>query len=132
MGENTNLRSPSILIIEDDPVTQKMVSRILTREGFETTFASNGVEALERIVSTPPDLIISDVMMPEMDGFTLLYTLRSNPEFGHIPIIMLTARCSGDDIIDGIDMGANDYIPKPFDADHLINSVRENLKKVME
>lgn len=117
-----------ILIVEDDPVTQKMVSRMLTGAGYETSVVSNGVEALEKIVSVPPDLIVSDVMMPEMDGFTLLYALRGNPQTADIPVIMLTARASGDDILDGIDMGANDYIPKPFDPETLIKSVRENLK----
>jgi len=122
--------SHKILIVEDDPVTQKMVSRMLTGAGYVTSVVSNGVEALEQIVSAPPDLIVSDVMMPEMDGFTLLYALRGNPQTTGIPIIMLTARNSGDDILDGLDMGANDYIPKPFDPETLIMSVRENLKPV--
>lgn len=116
-----------ILIIEDDPVTQKLVARMLTGAGYETSLASNGVEALEMIVSAQPDLIVSDVMMPEMDGFTLLYALRSNPQTANIPVIMLTARASGDDILDGIDMGANDYIPKPFHPEELLASVKERL-----
>ena len=128
MAENITLSSVTILIVEDDPVTQKTVAIIMARAGYASTFASNGVEALEKVVENPPDLIISDVMMPEMDGFTFLYALRSNPQTANIPIILLTARDSGDDIIDGIDMGANDYIPKPFDPNTLLSSVKARLK----
>jgi DNA-binding response OmpR family regulator len=127
VAEKITSGSVQILIVEDDPVTQKMVSILIARAGFGSIFASNGVEALEKVVENPPDLIISDVMMPEMDGFTFLYALRSNPQTANIPIIMLTARDSSNDINDGIDMGANDYIPKPFDSETLIASVKARL-----
>ncbi len=128
MAENITSSSVTILIVEDDPVIQKTVAILMARAGFVTTFASNGVEALEKVVNNPPGLIISDVMMPEMDGFTLLYALRSNPQTANIPIILLTARGSNDDIKDGINMGANDYIPKPFDPNTLLASVKARLK----
>jgi DNA-binding response OmpR family regulator len=127
MAEKITPGSVRILIVEDDPITQKTVAILMTRVGFASTFASNGVEALEKVVENPPDLIISDVMMPVMDGFTFLYALRSNPQTANLPIILLTARDSREDIIDGIDMGANDYIPKPFDPDTLLASVKARL-----
>jgi DNA-binding response OmpR family regulator len=127
MVENITPDSVTILIVEDDTVTQKTVAILMARAGFASSFASNGVEALEKVVENPPDLIISDVMMPEMDGFTLLYALRSNPQTANIPIILLTARDSEVDIIDGINMGASDYIPKPFDPNTLLVSVKARL-----
>ncbi|MDP2842768.1 MAG: response regulator [Anaerolineaceae bacterium] len=127
MAENITPDSVTILIVEDDTVTQKTVAILMARAGFASSFASNGVEALEKVVENPPDLIISDVMMPEMDGFTLLYALRSNPQTANIPIILLTARDSEVDIIDGINMGASDYIPKPFDPNTLLVSVKARL-----
>jgi DNA-binding response OmpR family regulator len=113
----------SILIVEDDLIIQKIIALTINRAGYSTSFASNGIEALEQIQKSRPDLIVSDVMMPEMDGYTLLYFLRSNPDFASIPVIFLTARGSGDDIVVGLDTGADDYLVKPIIPDELLASI---------
>ena len=117
----------TILVVDDDPIIVKIVAMTINRAGYGSTVACNGIQALECIQTHRPDLIISDIMMPEMDGYTLLYFLKSNPETADIPVIFLTARDSGDDIIDGIDMGAFDYLTKPFQPDELLASIKKKL-----
>jgi len=122
-------RSISILVVEDDPVVQKIMLLTLNKAGFTPIVANNGIEALMQVKIALPDLIISDVMMPEMDGFELLKALRSNPKTSFIPVIMLTSRDSCEDIIGGLDMGADDYLPKPFDPEILIARIRSKINR---
>ena len=129
MRDNLEPRSVSILVVEDDPVVQKITSLALTRAGYFPILAKNGIEALEQIQTATPDLIVSDVMMPEMDGFELLKALRSNPQTSFIPVILLTSRDSCEDIIDGLEMGADDYLPKPFDPDILLARVKSKVNR---
>ena len=129
MEVNSKTGSVSILVVEDDPINQKIISLALNRAGFFTTITSNGLEALTQVEEAIPDLIISDVMMPEMDGFELLKALRSNPKTSFIPVILLTSRDSCEDIIDGMSMGADDYLPKPFDPDILIARVKAKINR---
>jgi PleD family two-component response regulator len=129
MDGNSRTGSVSILVVEDDPVIQKILALALNRAGFVSTIASNGLEALSQVKEAAPDLIISDVMMPEMDGFAMLKELRSNPKTSFIPVIMLTSRDSCEDIIDGMNMGADDYLPKPFDPDILIARVSAKISR---
>ncbi|MCX6055536.1 MAG: response regulator [Chloroflexi bacterium] len=118
-----------ILIVDDDIIIQKLISMRLIKEGFDTVVAANGIEALERINETIPDLIISDIMMPEMDGFTLLKQLRSNPETAFIPLILLTTKTTSEDVIEGLTIGADDYLPKPIDNNILIARVISKLNR---
>lgn len=126
---NSTPRSVSILIVEDDPVVQKIMLLTLTKAGFSAILASNGIEALMQVKIALPDLIVSDVMMPEMDGFELLKKLRADPKTSFIPVIMLTSRDSCEDIIGGLEMGADDYLPKPFDPDILIARIRSKINR---
>lgn len=119
--------SATILVVDDDPIVQKIVGISISRAGYGSSIASNGVMALEYITQHKPDLIISDIMMPEMDGYTLLYYLKSNPETADIPVIFLTARDSTIDVHDGIDMGACDYICKPFNPEELLACIRKKI-----
>ncbi len=129
MDGNSRRGSVTILVVEDDPVIQKILALALNQAGFVSTIASNGLEALSQVKVAAPDLIISDVMMPEMDGFAMLKELRSNPKTSFIPVIMLTSRDSCEDIIDGMDMGADDYLPKPFDPDILIARIKAKISR---
>ena len=129
MASNSTPRTVSILVVEDDPVVQKIMMLNLTKAGFSSILASNGVEALMQVKVALPDLIVSDVMMPEMDGFELLKALRSDPKTSFIPVIMLTSRDSCEDIIGGLNMGADDYLPKPFDPDILIARIRSKINR---
>lgn len=126
---NSTPRTVSILIVEDDPVVQKIMVLTLTKAGFSPILASNGIEALMQVKIALPDLIISDVMMPEMDGFEMLKIIRAEPKTSFIPVIMLTSRDSCEDIIGGLEMGADDYLPKPFDPDILIARVRSKINR---
>jgi DNA-binding response OmpR family regulator/cellulose synthase/poly-beta-1,6-N-acetylglucosamine synthase-like glycosyltransferase len=118
-----------ILIVDDDPTIQNILSLVLTKSGFEVSVASNGEDALHRVAEEIPDLIISDVMMPDMDGFTLLKEIRSKSETCYIPVIMLTAKSSCEDVIDGLTLGADDYLSKPIDMDVLLSRVVSKLNR---
>lgn len=127
METDKNSGSATILIVDDDPIVQKLVGMTLGRAGYGSSVASNGVMALEYITKHRPDLILLDVMMPEMDGYTLMYYLKSTPETADIPVIFLTARDSANDVIDGKEMGACDYICKPFQPDELLACIRKKI-----
>jgi CheY-like chemotaxis protein/cellulose synthase/poly-beta-1,6-N-acetylglucosamine synthase-like glycosyltransferase len=129
MDDKNILRPESILIVDDDSDIQLFVKIILTKGGFDVTVAGNGKEALQRISEATPDLIISDVMMPEMDGFSLLKELRSKSETAFIPLILLTTKNTNEDIIDGLNLGADDYLSKPFDASILLARVKSKLSR---
>ncbi len=129
MDDQKFSRPESILVVDDDPDIQQFITIILKKGGFDVTVAENGKEALERISEATPDLIISDVMMPEMDGFSLLKELRSKSETAFIPLILLTTRNTNEDIIDGLNLGADDYLSKPFDANILLARVKSKLSR---
>jgi DNA-binding response OmpR family regulator/cellulose synthase/poly-beta-1,6-N-acetylglucosamine synthase-like glycosyltransferase len=119
----------SILLVDDEVQIQKMVSVMLRRAGYDVTIATDGVEALARVTEATPDLIISDVMMPNMDGFELLRRLRTDPATKAIPIIMLTAKGTSDDIVSGLEWGADDYLPKPFEMKVLLARVSAKVER---
>jgi DNA-binding response OmpR family regulator/cellulose synthase/poly-beta-1,6-N-acetylglucosamine synthase-like glycosyltransferase len=119
----------SILLVEDDLDIQALVGAMLRHNGYEVSQALNGQEALERINDFQPDLIISDIMMPEMDGLAFLQELRSRPATCHLPVIMLTARRNDADIINGLELGADDYLPKPFQLAELLARVRAKIER---
>lgn len=116
---------PLILVVEDEPSIQKNLSTILSISGYETLTANNGQEAINLLVTTTPQLIISDVMMPLVDGFELLKHIKSNANLANIPFCFLTARADVLDINNGLQIGANHYVTKPFLAKDVIEMVKK-------
>ena len=108
-----------ILIVDDEAINLKLVSRLLEIEGYEIMSAQSGETALRLIEQKRPDLALLDVMMPDMDGYELCRRLRQNPLTAGIPIVMLTAMVDENDRLKGIEAGADDCLPKPFDVELL-------------
>ena len=129
MDKLPQLQLFSILVVDDDPIIQDVLGINLKKAGYIVTYASNGLEAIKKVHEAAPDLIISDIMMPEMDGLELLKELRSKKETSYIPIILLTAKSACEDVLDGINMGADEYLPKPFDTDILLAKVRSKINR---
>ena len=102
-----------ILIIDDDLDTLQLVDLMLQKRGYQTVAANNGVQGLLKTDEESPDLVLLDVMMPEMDGYEVARRLRNNPETTGIPILMFTAKSQIDDKVTGFDAGADDYLTKP-------------------
>lgn len=119
----------NILVVEDDASMQKIIVTMLSRSGYQVTVASNGHEALTRISEFFPDLIISDIMMPDMDGISLLDNLRSHDSTRSIPLILVTAKATTANIIEGMQLGADDYLVKPFVMSELLARVRSKLER---
>jgi DNA-binding response OmpR family regulator/cellulose synthase/poly-beta-1,6-N-acetylglucosamine synthase-like glycosyltransferase len=119
----------SILVVDDEPINQQLLNSILSKAGFDVIIASNGKEALQRVNETTPDIIISDIMMSEMDGFSFLKELRSKSVTAFIPVIFLSSKSSCEDIIDGLNLGADDYLSKPFDPEILLARVKSKLNR---
>ncbi len=119
-------KKTTILSADDDPQLLRLVTRNLQLEGYEVLAASDGQQALELIEAHMPDLILLDVMMPRLDGFGVLERVR---EYASTPIIMLTARGQDHDKIRGLDLGADDYLTKPFSIDELLARVRAVLRR---
>jgi len=120
----------SILIIEDDPSICSNMELILDMEGFDVRTAPDGVTGLARICEQRPDLILSDILMPEMDGHTLLELLKNEQDFADIPFIFVSALGERADVRRGMSAGADDYLAKPFSADELITAVTVRLHRL--
>jgi DNA-binding response OmpR family regulator len=121
--------SPRILVADDDAWILRMVTTVLEKRGYTVETAHDGEEAYIKALASPPDLLITDVMMPKMDGWTLIKALRSRHEFAFVPVIFLTALGSDDDRIRGFRLGADDYLPKPFRFEELDLRVTKTLKR---
>jgi CheY-like chemotaxis protein len=119
-----------ILLIEDNVEIRENTSEILMLDGYDVTVAENGKEGVTKAIAEKPDLIICDIMMPVLDGYGVLHLLTKNPETADIPFIFLTAKAERTDFRKGMDMGADDYITKPFDDVELLNAVESRLRKV--
>jgi len=123
------MKQEIILIAEDNHVLRLALEEMLSLEGFVIIAAENGVEALSSMSMLTPDLIISDIAMPEMDGYSLFEHVRANPDWVSIPFIFLTARGTKDDILTGKDLGAEDYLVKPLNRVELLTAVRSRLER---
>lgn len=117
-----------ILVVDDEPAVAELLARFLVREGYTVTIARNGKEALERVQRQQPDLILLDVMMPEMDGFTTCQRLKDNRLTALIPITMLTGRDDYEHRRRGIESGADDFLSKPFEQNILRARIRSQLR----
>ncbi len=120
------VKKTTIVAADDDPQLLRLVTRNLEFEGYEVLPTSNGQQALEQIEAHGPDLVLLDVMMPRMDGFTVCQRVR---EFSAVPIIIVTARGQDQDKVRGLDLGADDYLTKPFSVDELLARVRAVLRR---
>ncbi len=125
----TYMSNRTILIIEDNPAIRENTAELLQLGGYRTFTADQGKKGIELALAHKPDLIICDIMMPELDGYGVLHLLRSNPETEHIPLIFLTAKSERSDLRKGMDLGADDYITKPFEELELMNAIESRLKK---
>jgi len=118
-----------ILVVEDEEIVRSNILQFLENENYELDEAESGIDALQRIEKSAPDLVISDIMMPGMDGYELVKRIQTNPVTADIPIILLTARADNQDVRRGMEFGADDYITKPFKGHDLIQAVKTRLKK---
>ncbi len=118
-----------VLIIEDSDDIREGIVEILDMAGFETQSAKNGKIGVELAIKNVPDIILCDIMMPELDGYGVLYLLQKNPQTASIPFIFMTAKAERSDMRKGMEMGADDYLTKPFDDVELFNAIESRLKK---
>jgi len=119
-----------ILIIEDDPDIVELVQYNLEREGFSVSSADNGENGLRKARETVPDLILLDLMLPGMGGIDVCRSLKEKTETGPVPVIMLTAKSEESDVVLGLEMGADDYVAKPFSPRELVARVRTVLRRL--
>ena len=118
-----------VLVIEDNQDIRENTAEILELSNYSVTTASNGKEGVEQARLHKPDLILCDIMMPELDGYGVLHMIQKNPELQQTPFIFLTAKTEQSDMRKGMSLGADDYIPKPFDPTDLLNAIESRLKK---
>ena len=119
----------SILVVEDEEDIQQLVSYNLVRAGFDVDCADSGEEALQRVREKKPDLILLDLMLPGIDGSEICRVLRREEETREVVIIMLTAKGEDDDVMAGLDLGADDYITKPFSPGVLVSRIKAALRR---
>jgi len=118
----------TVLVVDDTPVNQKLLSSILRRSGHGVEVAADGIQALAAVAASPPDLILLDVMMPGKDGFTVCAELKADPATADIPIIFLSAMGEVADKVKGLELGAADYIAKPFDSAEVLARTNTQLR----
>jgi CheY-like chemotaxis protein len=119
----------TILVIDDNKDIRENTAEILELAGYKTFTAENGKKGVEAALKEKPDVIVCDIMMPELDGYGVLHLLRKNPAAQHIPFIFLTAKTERGDFRKGMEMGADDYVTKPFEDIELLNAIEIRLKK---
>jgi two-component system alkaline phosphatase synthesis response regulator PhoP len=119
-----------ILVVEDEPDILQLVKLYLEKEGFRTTTAVNGAQALKKVKEDRPDLIVLDLMLPEIDGLEVCKRLRSVPDTAMLPIIMLTAKAEESDTVIGLELGADDYVAKPFSPKALVARIKALLRRL--
>ncbi|MDY7008093.1 MAG: response regulator transcription factor [Cyanobacteriota bacterium] len=118
-----------LMLVDDDPNLILLVKDYLEFRGYQVTTAENGREALEKLENEIPELIICDVMMPEMDGYTLVQHIRENPATEWVPVLFLSAKGQSQDRVKGLNTGADVYIVKPFEPEELVAQVESSLKQ---
>jgi DNA-binding response OmpR family regulator len=118
-----------MLVVDDDPVILKLLRISFEMEGFEVLSAADGQEGLERARSDHPDVVLSDIMMPRLDGLQLLAELKADPATADLPVVLLSAKAQNAEVREGLAMGADDYVTKPFDPLELLDRVNAVLAK---
>ncbi|MBS7808101.1 response regulator [Variovorax sp. PCZ-1] len=117
-----------IVVLEDEASTRRLITAVLKKAGHEVTDVDNGAEGLLTVLAELPDLVVSDVEMPKINGFEVLSDIRNTPETAQTPVILLTSRSSEEDISHGMSQGANAYLTKPFDPNKLLAAVHQQLE----
>ncbi len=129
MGENVEARKGERILIVDDTLQNiQVLGTVLREQNYQINVAQNGIQALEMVEKVEPDLILLDVMMPEMDGFEACQRLKADEKTREIPIIFLTAKVETEDVVHGFEIGAIDYVTKPFNAIELLARVKTHLE----
>ncbi|MFN3309732.1 MAG: response regulator transcription factor, partial [Anaerolineales bacterium] len=123
------MSAKNVLVVEDDEIVARTIERSLRGEEFKITVANSGVEGLKVARRLIPDIVILDVVMPGMDGYTVCREMRADPALADVPILFLTAKIKDEDKIAGFNAGADDYLSKPFNIDELILRVRAILRR---
>ena len=118
-----------VLLVEDDPVILRLLEVNFDLEGFVTVLARDGAEGIELARSERPDIVISDIMMPNVSGLELVTTLKGDPDTEGIPIILLSAKAQSGDLKAGMEVGADDYVTKPFEPLDLVDRVRALIER---
>lgn len=119
-----------VLLIEDDITVRENTAELLELSGYQVVTASNGKKGIDKAKSEIPHIIVCDIMMPEIDGYGVLQELSTEPETANIPFIFLSAKTEHKDIRKGMDLGADDYLTKPFEEDELLSAIESRLAKV--
>jgi DNA-binding response OmpR family regulator len=123
------MKKTAILIADDDPQVVELVQAYLEKEGFAVLVATDGDEAFDLASQRQPDLVVLDIMLPKLDGWAVCRRLRENPETENIPILMLTSRGEEMDRVLGLDLGADDYVTKPFSPRELVARIKAVLRR---
>jgi chemosensory pili system protein ChpA (sensor histidine kinase/response regulator) len=118
--ETTAATLPTVMVVDDSLTVRKITSRLLAREGYHVALAKDGVDALEQLLELVPDVVISDIEMPRMDGFDLVRNIRADKRLGKLPIIMITSRTAEKHRRHALEIGASNYLGKPYDEDELL------------
>ncbi|WP_303785348.1 Hpt domain-containing protein [Azovibrio restrictus] len=118
-------QQPTILVVDDSLTVRKITSKLLSREGYQVQLAKDGVDALEQLIDRIPDVILSDIEMPRMDGFDLVRNIRADERLIHVPIIMITSRTADKHRNYAMEIGANHYLGKPYDEEELLRLLAE-------
>jgi two-component system, OmpR family, phosphate regulon response regulator PhoB len=124
--------SAYVLVVDDEPDIAALVAYHLARESFRVSTVSDGREALESLERERPDLVVLDLMLPGMSGLDLLREIRKRPDLESLPVILLTARREEEDRVEGLSLGADDYVPKPFSPQELVLRVGAVLRRVQQ
>ena len=124
------ITKPCVLIVDDDLAVLRMMEYIFDRADYEVHLAASGPEALSKVNETRPDLIILDVMMPDVNGLEVCQRLRAEPASAHLPIIMLSAKDQLEDKVNGFEAGADDYVAKPVDPQELLARAKALLHRM--
>ncbi len=121
-------KKPMILTVDDNPQNLQFLGKLLSDNGFEVGVAQNGQQALNFVDKNEPDLILLDVMMPDMDGYEVCKILKADFGTRHIPVIFLTAKVESKDIVKGFDVGGVDYVTKPFNSAELLVRIKTHIE----
>jgi len=121
-----------ILLVEDSPTQAQQAQLLLARAGYELEMAENGRVGLEKALANPPDLVIADISMPVMDGYEMTRRLKADPRMAAVPVLMLTAKDQPLDIIRGLEVGADQFITKPYDDEYLVQRIQALFRQLEE